>query len=215
MKKGIIFDLDGTLWDSTKEVVESWNSVFERYENIAKRLTIDEMKSYMGKTLSRIAELCLPNLSQTDSLKILNECCKVEIDYLRRNGALLYSNENSTFKALLRDFHLYIVSNCQCGYIESFLESSGYKKHFDDIECHGNTGKNKAENIKLICERNKLSTAIYVGDTQLDFESASEAGIPFVHAAYGFGKVEGAKYVIEKFSDLPDVIHQIEKDINL
>lgn len=214
MKKGIIFDLDGTLWDSTKEVVETWNSVFEKYGNITKRLTIDEMKNYMGKTLSKIAELCLPDLSQTESLKILNECCRVEIDYLRRNGALLYSNSDATFKVLSRYFHLYIVSNCQCGYIESFLESSGYKKYFDDIECHGNTGKIKAENIKLICERNELSAAIYVGDTQLDFDSASEAGIPFVHAAYGFGKVEGAKYVIEKFIDLTNVINQIEKDMN-
>lgn len=213
MKKGIIFDLDGTLWDSTKEVVESWNSVFKKYHNITKRLTINEMKNYMGKTLPQIAELCLPNLSKTESLNILNECCRVEIDYLRRNGALLYNGEDTTFKALLRNFHLYIVSNCQCGYIESFLKSSSYKKYFDDIECHGNTGKNKAENIKFICERNNLSTAIYIGDTQLDFESASKAGIPFVHAAYGFGKVKTAKYVIERFTDLPNVINQIETDM--
>ena len=42
MKTGIIFDLDGTLWNATKQIAESWNVVFERYDDIDLRLTTKE-----------------------------------------------------------------------------------------------------------------------------------------------------------------------------
>ena len=45
---------------------------------------------------------------------------------------------------------------------------------------------------------------MYLGDTALDYSSATEAGIAFIHAAYGFGQVEGAERSI---SDLSELIH--------
>ena len=39
-------------------------------------------------------------------------------------------------------------------------------------------------------ERNGLSEAVYVGDTQGDANSCKEAEIPMIYAAYGFGEVE-------------------------
>ena len=43
MKTGIIFDLDGTLWNATKQIAESWNVVCERYDDIDLRLTNKEL----------------------------------------------------------------------------------------------------------------------------------------------------------------------------
>ena len=40
-------------------------------------------------------------------------------------------------------------------------------------------------------ERNRITSAAYVGDTQGDLEAARLAGIPFVWAAYGFGNPGG------------------------
>ena len=89
----------------------------------------------------------------------------------------------------LRDqgYHLYIVSNCQDGYIEDFISWSGCQDLIEDIEDYGRTGKGKADNIRLLMERNALDCAVYVGDTQGDLDSASAAGIPFIFASYGFG----------------------------
>ena len=45
--------------------------------------------------------------------------------------------------------------------------------------------------------------AFYLGDTDGDERAARLAGIPFVHAAYGFGRAERPDAVLERFSDLP------------
>ena len=63
--------------------------------------------------------------------------------------------------------------------------------YFTDWECSGRTGLPKGENIRLVVERNHLQAPVYVGDTRLDYEAAQQAGVPFIHAAYGFGTIEG------------------------
>ena len=97
---------------------------------------------------------------------------------------------------LREKYHLYIVSNCLDGYIQSFLTYHRFWDCFEDLECLGRTGKTKGENIRLIMERNAVDAAIYVGDTASDCAAAKKAGIPFVHAAYGFGKVESVPAIL-------------------
>ena len=66
----------------------------------------------------------------------------------------------------------------------------------------GDTGKAKADNIRTIIEQNHLQHAVYVGDTDGDYKATREAGIPFVHAAYGFGQTENPDYTITSPMDL-------------
>ena len=103
---------------------------------------------------------------------------------------------------------LFIVSNCQCGYIELFLEKNRLESLITDFECFGNTGMSKGENIRLLLERNGLKPqqTVYVGDTQGDYEATVEAGIPFILAAYGFGKVPQAKASIAHMEELPKAL---------
>ena len=52
MKKiGILFDLDGTLWDSSRAVIDSWNEVIETLPDFHKKGTVEDMMSLMGKTI--------------------------------------------------------------------------------------------------------------------------------------------------------------------
>jgi len=73
----------------------------------------------------------------------------------------------------------------------------------------GMTGLPKADNIRLLMDRNGISDAVMVGDTILDYEAARGAEVPFVFAAYGFGQVEEAKWRIDSLSQLPDLIPNI------
>lgn len=204
--EGIIFDLDGTLWDSSKQVTASWNIALKKFETIDKRITLEDMHNLMGKTLEDIFYTIFPKLPKEQTLEIMKECVKEEDAYIRKQGGILYPELEKTLKKLLLNYKLYIVSNCQEGYIEAFLEYHNLGKYFLDTENAGRTKKSKGENIKLIIERNNLDKAVYVGDTQGDYEATKIAGIPFIYAKYGFGKVSEDTHFINDFSELPLLI---------
>ena len=67
-------------------------------------------------------------------------------------------------------------------------------------------GLPKADNIALVAERNGLRRPLYIGDTQGDYDAASKAGVPFLHAAYGFGRIDRPVPSVATFGDLPDAI---------
>ena len=107
--------------------------------------------------------------------------------------------------ALREEGHfLAVVSNCQEGYVKAFLDHHGMWDYFQDYEEYGRTGKLKAENIRLVLARNGLESedAVYVGDTMGDYEAAAEAGVSFLHAAYGFGQVPEGTPAIGALSEL-------------
>lgn len=209
-KNAIIFDMDGTMWDTTEAILPVWNEVLRKYScETSKQISKAEMDSYMGKTLEQIAQLSLPELDIKRGFEILSECCKTECKSLEENGAIIYPMLIETLKKLKEKYSLLIVSNCQDGYIQSFLTYYKLWDMFDDFEFAGRTGKTKGENIKLIMERNNTFNAVYVGDTQSDFEAAKFAEIDFIFAEYGFGNAENYKYSIKEFSDLPNLIKKI------
>lgn len=209
MKKGIIFDMDGTLWDSAPQVADSWNLVFQKNGVTREPLTKEDMYRVMGKTMDVLAAMLLPDLEETKRNELLNLCVEEENDYLRKHGGTLYPNLRQTMEALKEEYDLYIVSNCQSGYIESFLDYYQFHDLFEDIECYGNNGKPKDENIALVVERNKLDKAVYVGDIEGDYEASQKAGIPFIHAAYGFGTISQKVPKIESLSEIVYVVGNV------
>ena len=202
-KPAIIFDLDGTLWDSTQAVCDIWNIVIERERGLPSRLTRQDICDLMGKTMADIAAAIFPDLSLPERTALMDLCGEAENDHLRVHGAILYNGLEETLKTLSGHHRLFIVSNCQDGYIQAFLEAHKLEKYFSDIEMYGRTGMPKWDNIRLLMERNGLTKAVYVGDTAGDESAARKAGIPFIHAAYGFGTAYGPDAVIHSFSQLP------------
>ena len=209
MKKGIIFDMDGTLWDSAAGVAESWNEAILAYGYERKPLTAGDIQSVMGKTMEDIADILFPELNVMQRKELLDLCCRLENDYLRRHGGVLYPDIRKTMEKLKVNYHLYIVSNCQAGYIEAFLDYYKFHDLIEDIECYGNNDKPKGENIALLYQRNNLEDAVFVGDIQGDYDASMSAGVRFIHAGYGFGKVEADVPEIQKFSDLIEVIDTV------
>lgn len=202
----IIFDLDGTLWDSTNSVIDSWNETISNYDEVKNKLTVEDMKSVMGLVIQDIALRFFSYLDEEKRLKIIKLCCKEECKYLEKHGAILYDRLEEILERLAKIYKLFIVSNCQCGYIESFFKSHGLKKYFIDYENPGRTGLTKGENIQLIIERNNLIKPVYVGDTEGDLKASRFAGIPFIYARYGFGEVKEYDYVIDRFEELLDLL---------
>ena len=211
MKKGIIFDMDGTLWDSSENVAISWTEKVRELGYDFPDITQQDVMGVMGLTMDRIADKLFGSLPLEERRELLDRCCDNEEKYLLRHGGVLYPDLEKTLIRLKKKYHLYIVSNCQSGYIETFLEHYGFGEHFDDIECYGNNLKGKGDNIALIVSRNGLDKAWYVGDIQGDYDSTMEAGIDFIHSAYGFGTIDHPVPELERFSDLPGLMKELDK----
>ncbi len=213
MNYGIIFDLDGTLWDSSEQVAGAWSVILSRRSEMDKRVrslvTGEDMRGYMGKTMEVIAALMLPDTDEKTRLEIMDECGEYENEYLSGHGGKLYPDLERELDRLSKSFKLFIVSNCQSGYIETFLEYYKLGKYFADFECPGGTGLAKADNIRIVMERNALDKAVYVGDTQGDLDASDSAGVPFIHAAYGFGTVNKEVPAVNSFSGIFEAAEKI------
>lgn len=206
----IIFDLDGTLWNSSETVFKSWSNIF-LHENI--NITLKEIKNLFGLTNPDIIKWLMKEkgINKKYAEKILYKCQQEEIEFIKKEGGILYDCIKETLNKLSKKYNLFIVSNCQQGYIEAFLQFYKFNKYFKDFECSGNTGKDKSYNINLVIKRNKLNNVIYVGDTLDDSIASFKCNIPFVYATYGFGKVNYSKYKIDNFKDLINLCYNLER----
>ena len=200
---GILFDLDGTLWDSVDGILKTWNQVIARHNWFRPAITRQEQESVMGMQMDEIAKKLFPGYPFSQQMAYMDECMELENAYLRVHGGILYPDVEETLKALSGRHKLCIVSNCQKGYIEAFLEAHHLEPYFCDHLSFGDTGRSKGENNREIIARNSFQHPVYVGDTHR--KSALDAGIPFVFAAYGFGTVTEYAAKVETFAELKEI----------
>ena len=186
---GILFDLDGTLWDSTSEIADAWNELIK-------------IKGGVDRPL-------FPNMPEQDRNDLMDEMGVFENDYLRERGAKLFDGIERVIEETSKNVPIFIVSNCQSGYIEAFIESHNFEGKITDKLCWGDTRLSKGENNKLIIERNNITHPIYIGDTDGDSKSAAFINAPFIFASYGFGKTDKYDAKIEKPEDILDIIEYI------
>ena len=201
----IIFDVDGTIWDSTESVAASWNKAIRESSDLDLTLEPVSLSRVFGKTITEIADALFPALETDKRMKLLDICFDEENRYLEDHPGILYPGVTETIKSLALKYPLYIVSNCQCGYIEVMLRTTGLEPYIKDHLCFGETQVSKGETILMLMEKNGLKSPVYVGDTQGDADSCKTAGIPFIFAEYGFGNVPDAGTRIRTFSELAEM----------
>ncbi|MDO5703165.1 MAG: HAD family hydrolase, partial [Lachnospiraceae bacterium] len=194
----IILDVDGTLWDSTAEVARSWRKTCGRLGVPSSHITPERLKNEFGKTLEDIGFSLFPDLPKEEAIRITREACDDENAYLMKDHPSVYEGVQELMRELkARGIPVYIVSNCQSGYIEVLTAVSGLAPYVADHLCAGDTGVPKAETLRIAVKKWGLKSPVYVGDTAGDEKSAGEAGIPFIHASYGFGTAANPVAVID------------------
>lgn len=199
---GVIFDVDGTIWDSTPVVTEAWNRALADtgYPDVS--VTPDRLKGLFGLPMLEIMRDVLPGVSEEEVRRFDKVCIRYEQDALIETSGIPYINIEETIKKLSESCKVFIVSNCQAGYIELMMKHLGLEPYVTDKICHGDNGLSKAENIRLMNERYNLKNSVYVGDTIMDANACKEAGEFFIFASYGFGQVEEPDAVVEKPEEL-------------
>jgi phosphoglycolate phosphatase len=200
----LIFDLDGTLWDTCPACAVGWNNVKKRHGIAWRDIRADDVRGVCGKPHETCIREVFHGLPEAELLILIEETQEEDNRIVAEMGGALYPGVAEGLEELCRRYPLYIVSNCQKGYIELFLRLSGFSRLFRDFECWGNTGRSKAENLGDLVRRNQLTAPVYVGDSEGDEKAAAACEIPFVHAAYGFGQCERPRLAVSSFSALTE-----------
>lgn len=207
-KQGILFDLDGTLWEVIDATYESANEVTKNHN--LEEVTIGTVCKTFGLNKQDSAKSYFPYLEIKEAQEILDEISEVNIKRLSKYGGNIYKNLESTLKILINNYDIFIVSNTgHKAYIEAFLISSGLKKYFKDYIAASEQNLSKADAIKMMIEKYNIDKYVYVGDTIKDMEASKEAGVPFIQAKYGFGEDLKTKYYINSIEELPNVVEKI------
>ncbi len=204
----LIFDLDGTLWDATEALTVLWRQEL-KLAGAKHELTHNELMGALGLGPRELSDRLAPELPDDMRLPFFYRVAEMENEFIPRYGAKLYPGLAETLERLSKEYRLMIASNCVHGYIEAFIRYAGVGELISDFTHPGITGLPKADNIRLLMERNGIEKAAMVGDTILDYEAAVGANVPFIHAAYGFGTVDAAEWKIDTFTDLPAVAERV------
>ena len=201
--ESLIFDIDGTLWDSRALVAEGYN-IQLKSENLSHLcVTAEDLKPLFGKVMTEIADVILATIPEEQRYDLMERCMKTENDYLFANEcAIGYPGIRETMAELAKKHRLFIVSNAQCGYPELCMDKLGLGEYIEGHMCFGDTGTSKGKTIRTLMQKHNIENCVYIGDTQGDYEATVEAQVPFIWCTYGFGTPEGYEAKIDSFKEL-------------
>lgn len=203
---GLLFDLDGTLWSPLPLSLHCWTEACNQCSVSSDMVTIENLETCFGQSPSFIKSTLVGAYPPAVQQQVCDKAFALENEKIAQYTHLLYPKVRETLEHLAWQFPLFIVSNCQAGYIEAFLETYHLAPLFADYHSSGETGLSKSQNIKHLVQAYALRYPFYIGDTASDAEAASLAHVAFIHASYGFGTVPNAEYVLTEFSHLPALL---------
>jgi len=201
--ESLIFDIDGTLWDSRQLVAEGYNIQLEKEGLQHLFVTAEDLRPLFGKVMTAIADVILASIEPPERYALMERCMKTENDYLFANECKIgYPRVRETLAELSKKYRLFIVSNSQRGYPELCIEKLGLTPYIEGHMCFGDTGTSKGKTIRTLMEKHNIGSCIYIGDTQGDLEACQEAGVPFIFCTYGLGKAESWDAKIDSIDEL-------------
>ena len=204
--ESLIFDIDGTLWDSRALVAEGYNIQLKK-EGL-EHLFVDAgtLKALFGRVMTDIADQIFTSIPTPERYALMERCMATENRHLQENECRIgYPGVRETLAALAKEHRLFIVSNSQQGYPELCMEKLGLTTYITGHLCFGDTGTSKGKTIRTLMDKYHIESCAYVGDTQGDYEATLEAGVPFIWAAYGFGTPAGYVAKIDSIAQLLDL----------
>ena len=201
--ESLIFDIDGTLWDSRELVAEGYNAQLRKEGMEHLCVDAERLKTLFGKVMTEIADALFESLPQEDRYPLLERCMENENRHLAEDPCNIgYPLVKETLTKLAEKHRLFIVSNSQSGYPQLCIEKLGLEALIQGHLCFGDTGTSKGQTILRLMREHNITSCAYIGDTQGDREACLEAGVPFIFAAYGLGQADGWEAKIDAFADL-------------
>ena len=204
--ESLIFDIDGTLWDSRALVAEGYNIQLRKEGLDHLCVSAETLRPLFGRVMTEIAGILFASVPEDQRMALMERCMDTENRYLHENPCRIgYPKVQAVLAELAKTHRLFIVSNSQKGYPELCMDKLGLAPYFQGHLCFGDTGTSKGQTIRTLMQQHHITSCVYIGDTQGDYEATVEAGIPFLWAAFGFGQPQGYDGKLESLSDLLDM----------
>lgn len=205
--ESIIFDVDGTLWDSRAPLAQAYNEQLALEGITDIHVTVERLTQLFGKPMDVIADGLFGFLEPKERYALMDRCIAYMDIFMQKNAdeSWGYPGLRQTMETLKKNHRLFIVSNGQSGYAELAAGKLGLADLMDGYLCFGDTGKPKGYTISKLMQLHNIKSAVYVGDTQGDLDACRTAGIDFIWTSYGFGTPEEYWAKIDEFAQLADL----------
>lgn len=203
----VIFDLDGTLLDTSPGIFGSVRYA-EQTLNLTP-ITDEELREFVGPPPKDMYKKKY-NLSDEDAMKATNAHRKYGIEKAIYEAEKYDGMEEVLRELKDRNIKLAVATLKKQNIAEKVLEHFDIKDYFDAI-----VGMNDEETltkkmtIEKVIDMTEASKALMVGDSEYDYNGASEAGITFIGVTYGFGFKKGESYsfkIANSISDLEKIL---------
>lgn len=209
----IIFDLDGTLVDSCKDIANAVNYCLNRkgYEG----LPLDLVKTMIGEGVRRLMEKVINYKKLQISVEEMVECF---VNYYKAHLTDFtkpYPMVKETLEAL-KDIKKAVVSNKLTELTIKTLENLSLIHHFDFIGGSDSFSERKPSALPILEVIRRLNSApertIIVGDSELDIKAGKAANVRTIAVTYGYGersKLYEASFTIDRFDELINLIKKL------
>lgn len=214
MIKLIIFDLDGTLVDSSIDLTNALNYAIEPYD--IDRLTVQKTISLVGEGITRLIEKLLGpernHIRQEVLDRFMDYYSAHLVDFTRP-----YVGVPETLE-LLQLYRKAVISNKRESLSKKVLQELGLLRHFDAVLGSDSVGEKKPSPRPLLKVMEMFSCSagetVIVGDSNFDIEAGKAAGIRTIAVSYGFreaGLLQQADRIIAHIQELPPVLEMAVK----
>ena len=203
--KLIIFDLDGTLVDTSGDITNALNYALKPYG--LRDLTVEDTIKMVGEGITRLIEKLLEN----ERIQIRDTVIKRFLDYYSEHlidFSTLYPHVRETLEKL-NDYKKAVISNKREYLSTRLLDKLDLLKYFDLVVGSDTTSERKPSAIPVIYVFTKLGVnpdeSIIVGDSNYDIEAGKKAGLKTVAVTYGYRERQyliDADYIIDSMKDL-------------
>lgn len=207
----IIFDFDGTLFDTRTVDVAAFNRAFAEMGYAA--LSEDEVLAVIGKPLAAIAADFFDSKEQ-EANRYFELVLRYELEEIPPNAQMYPFAIKLLHKLKEAGHSLVICSNGSKGYLEAILRKFDLYDLFT-IVWYAHEGVSKIRALEIILEELPKDKTVYVGDRAEDLEAARSHSLPFIGAMYGYGgsEMDGAVYAADDVREVLNLIKQLNPHI--